>query len=137
MDIKQLGHSLSQKIVQSQRKSREQRLGIRQFEPTCFTFTNNNISKLIQTTVIEPIIKELGRTVEQTITYQCGTSIGFYYLLADNKKFAILYTPNPATGRFFMKRLNSKGMQCAAQELINNTCQITDYLKEFNAPCDQ
>ena len=134
MDIKQISRSLSQIIALNQRKKRAQQLGI---NPFAHTHTSaNDVSRQIQIIVIDPIIKEIYRMVEQNITYQLGTSIGFYYLLANNRKFAVLYIPNPATGRIFMKRLNSNGMQCAPSEEVHNICQITDYLKEFNDSCN-
>lgn len=134
MDIKQLGHLLSLEIIQNQRIIREQQLGIRPFNPN--QITDNDISNQIRTIIIVPIVKELCATTEQNITAQPGTSTGFYYLLANNRKFAILYLPNPDTGKVFMKRLNRNGKQCALSEQVNNTSQIADYLQVFSESCN-
>ena len=134
MDIKQLGQLLSQRIVQNQRMIREQRLGIRPLSHN--PVISKNISSQIRTIVIDPIVKELCTTTGQNITVQHGTSTGFYYFLVEYRKFAVIYLPNPSTGRVFMKRLNSNGQQCASSEEVNNTKQIADYLKEFNESCN-
>ena len=42
------------------------------------------------TDVINPIVKELNEVTGQKITFQIGTSTGFYYLLVDFKKFAVI-----------------------------------------------
>lgn len=89
-----------------------------------------NLSLVISEVVIVPIVNELCRT-GRNITFQFGTSIGFFYMLVDYRKFAVLYIPNPASGQIYIKFLNEKGAQCMPSRLLNDTDQITDYLKSL------
>lgn len=128
MKIQTLSNKLSQLISNANRQKREIRLGI--LPPTHYNQQPNQISELIRITILEPIMKDLRDNTDNTISYQFGTAIGFYYLLVNNKKFAIMYVPNPASGMVFIKYLNKDGHQCTDSRRLNDTYQIIDYLKK-------
>lgn len=127
MKIQTLSNKLRQLIFDAQYQKRKVRLGL--LPPSQYHPQSN--SKLIRINVVEPIVRDLLQNTKENITYQLGISIGFYYLLVNNKKFAIMYVPNPASGSVFIKFLNQKGKQCTASTRLQDTCQIIDYLKEF------
>lgn len=83
MDIRKLGRSLSNKIMQNQREMRDQQIGIRPLSSG--PVTNNDISHLIRTIIMEPLARILRETNGQNMTFHSGTSIGFYYLFVDDK----------------------------------------------------
>lgn len=129
MKIQTLSNKLSQLISDAQRQKRKVRLSI--LSPNQYHPLPNLVPELIRKNIVEPIVKDLLQNIKENITYQLGISIGFYYLLVNNKKFAIMYVPNPASGTVFIKFLNQKGRQCTASTRLQDTCQIIDYLKEF------
>ena len=130
MKTQQLSNKLQQLVSDAYRQERKIRMGIIP-PPTPMKQQSNKISELIYKTVLKPIVNDLCQNSNHTITYQFGTSIGFYYLLVDSKKFAVMYVPNHATGIVFIKYLNHHGNQCTAPVRLTDTCQILDYLKEF------
>ncbi len=129
MKIQMLSNKLSQLISNVHRQKRKVQLGI--LPSNHYDQRLNQIPEIIRINMVEPIVQDLLQNTKESITYQLGTSIGFYYLLANNKKFAIMYIPNPVTGIVFIKFLNQKGMRCTASIRLNDTCQIIDFLKEF------
>lgn len=129
MKIQALSNKLSQLISNAQRQKRKVRLGI--LAPNQYRAQPNQISELIRINMVEPIVRDLQLNTKKNIAYQLGTSIGFYYLLANNKKFAIMCVPNPALGIVSIKFLSQEGKQCTSSTRLYDTCQIIDYLKEF------
>ena len=129
MKIQTLSNKLRQLIFDAQCQKRKVRLGI--LPPNQYHPQHNQIPELIRINMVEPIVRDLQQNTKENIAYQLGISIGFYYLLVNNKKFAIMYVPNPAFGNIFIKFLNQKGRQCTASTRLHDTCQIIDYLKEF------
>lgn len=92
-----------------------------------------NLSQLICETVVQPIVKEVCLVSEHKITFQHGTSTGYFYLLVKYRKFAVLYVPNPASVQIYIKFMNKNGAQCMPAKLLNDTDQITEYLNNFNS----
>lgn len=90
-----------------------------------------NLSQVTSEVVVVPIVNELCRA-GRSITFQFGISTGFFYMMVDYRRFAVLYIPKPALGRIYIKFLNEKGAQCMPSGLLNDTDQITDYLNKFN-----
>ncbi len=130
MKIQKLSNKLSHLISALHHTKRKIQMGI--FPPSVsYTQQYNKMPELIRINMVEPIVQDLRQNTNENISYQLGTSVGFYYLLVNSKKFAIMYIPNPASGAVFIKYLNQKGMQCTASMRLNDTCQIIDYLKEF------
>ena len=107
-------------------KSR-QRQGLRPFRP----HDSNEITHIITNQVISPIIKDLCITTRRRISYQHGSSVGFYYLLVDGRRFTILYIPNPGSGTILLKPLNWHGNQCAPTLPLNDTSVIVALLENF------
>ena len=91
-----------------------------------------NLSQLICKTVVQPIVNQVYQVTGRNITFQYRTSTGYFYLLVKYRKFAVLYTPNPASGQIYIKFLNENGVQCGPARLLNDTDQITDYLNNYN-----
>ena len=131
MKIQKLSNKLSHLISAHHHSKRKIQMGIIPPSVSC-TQQQNKIPELIRINIVEPIVQDLRQNTNEDISYQLGTAIGFYYLLVNTKKFAIMHIPNPASGAVFIKYLNPKGMQCTASVRLNDTCQIIDYLKEFS-----
>lgn len=131
MKIQELSNKLSRLITAHHQSKQKIQMGIIPPSISC-TQQQNKLPELIRTNMVEPIVKDLFQSTNENISYQLGTSVGFYYLLVNSKKFAIMYIPNPASGAVFIKYLNQKEMQCAASVRLIDTCQIIDYLKEFS-----
>lgn len=130
MKLQRLSTKLGQLVSDAYREKRKAQMGII-IPHAPYNRQSNKIPELILKTVLEPIVNDLCQNCNYTITYQFGTSISFYYLLVDSKKFAVMYVPNPATGMIFIKYLNHLGKQCTAPMRLTDTCQILDYIKEF------
>lgn len=125
MNIQSLSCSLRRTITDIEHEKRKLRFGI----VSSLHAVKYNLSQLIADTVVTPIIKELSATTGRNITFQFGTSTGFFYLLVNGKRFAVLYFPNPATGRVFIKSLNGNEKQCRAQASLKDTNQLIEYLQ--------
>lgn len=130
MDIKHLSRQLSNLIVKDEQEKRKQRLGITPLIHRQSVFIST--SQRIQTNLIEPIVKDLCNTTKRIITFNAEISLGYYKLFIDSKSFAIIYIPNPASGKVLIKYLNHNGKQCKQSEPLNNTSQIISYLKEYD-----
>ena len=126
MNLQYLSNELRRHILQLENNKRKYRLGVTLIPP------RDNLPKILRTKVVEPIIRDLCNTTKQNISYRQGTSIGYYYLLINNRRFAIMYIPNPATGKIFIKCLSVHGKQCSTATLLNNISQIINYLNKFN-----
>ena len=113
---------------------RKQRLGIATFNPV---LPKNNVQHLIQTNVIEPIVRELCSTTKENITYQVGLSTGYYKLLINGKPFVVVYIPNLAAGKVYVKFLNYNEKQCAKSIPLINTNQIINHLETYNNSYDK
>lgn len=126
MNIQLLRRSLRRTVADIEREKHKLRLG------DIFSLpVKRNLSQLICDIVVIPIVQELSVTTGKNITYQFGTSTGFFYLLVNGKRFAVLCLPNPATGRAFIKPLNADGKQSGAQTLLYDTNQLIEHLKKL------
>ena len=134
MNIQHLTRRISNLIANRECEIRKQRLGIPPFTPVP---PKNNVQHLIQINVIEPIVRELCNTTKENITYQAGLSIAYYKLLINDKSFVIVYIPNLATGKVYVKFLNHREKQCVKSTPLIDTNQIVDYLKTFNHSHDK
>ena len=129
MNIQHLIRRISNLITNREREMRKQRLGIAPFNPVP---PKNNVQHLIQTNVIEPIVRELCSATKESITYQVGLSTGYYKLLINGKPFIIVYIPNLTAGKVYVKFLNHKEKQCAESAPLIDTSQIVGYLETYN-----
>ena len=130
MNTQQLIRSLRNKVTKREQDKRRHRQGVL---PVVYPARlRENLSNLISRTVVEPIVKAVSEGKGRTVSFQFGTSTGFYYLLIRQKKFAVLYVPNPASGQIFIKFLNVHGAQCTDAKVLNDTDQIVEYLNDFN-----
>lgn len=134
MNIQHLIRRISNLITNREREIRKQRLGIVPFNPVP---PKNNVQHLIQTNVIEPIVRELCSSTKENITIQVGLSTGYYKLLINGKPFVIVYIPNLASGKVYIKFLNHNERQCAKSVPLIDTNQIVDYLETYNNSCDK
>ena len=134
MNIRHLIRRISNLITNREREIRKQRLGIVPFNPVP---PKNNVQHLIQTNVIEPIVRELCSSTKENITIQVGLSTGYYKLLINGKPFVIVYIPNLASGKVYIKFLNHNERQCAKSVPLIDTNQIVDYLETYNNSCDK
>ena len=112
------------KIEQDKNK---QRRGFSPYQP----HTTAKLSRIMTRQVVEPIIKDVSDATKRHISYQYGTVMGFYYLLVDGRKFAVLYIPNPGNGAIFIKSLGANGKQCAPSSTLKDTSLIVDCLHNF------
>ncbi|WP_373155390.1 hypothetical protein [Bacteroides cellulosilyticus] len=134
MNIQHLIRRISNLITNREREIRKQRLGIAPFNPVP---SGNNVQYLIQTNVIEPIVRELCSTTKENITYQVGLATGYYKLLINGKSFVIVYIPNLTASKVYVKFLNHNERQCAKSVPLIDTNQIVDYLETYNNSCDK
>ena len=134
MNIQHLIRRISNLITNREREMRKQRLGITPFNPVS---PKNNVQHLIQTNVIEPIVRELCSATKENITYQAGLSIGYYKLLINGKPFVVVYISNLAAGKVYVKFLNHNEKQCTESVLLIDTNQIIDYLETYNNSYDK
>lgn len=129
MNTQHLARSLREHVTKMEYDKRMVRRGIPYIHLP--TVPRRSLSLVICEMIVLPIVNELCRDTGQIITFQYGTSTGFFYLMLKSRKFAILYIPNPASGQIYIKFLNEKGAQCMPSRLLNDTDQITDYLKSL------
>lgn len=130
MNTQQLIRSLRNKVTKREQDKRKHRRGVL---PVVYPARlRENLSHLISRTVVEPIVKAVNEGRERNVSFQFGTSTGFYYLLVRQRRFAVLYVPNPASGQIFIKFLNVHGAQCTDTKVLNDTNQIVDYLDDFD-----
>lgn len=130
MNTQQLIRSLRNKVSKREQDKRKHRQGVL---PVVYPARlRENLSHLISRTVVQPIVKAVNGSKGRYVSFQFGTSTGFYYLLIRQKRFAILYVPNPASGQIFIKFLNVHGAQCTDAKVLNDTDQIVDYLNGFD-----
>lgn len=132
MKTQQLSNNLRNHAANIMHQKRKLQQGI--IKPLTVSAYQHNIRQYMVTDVINPIVKELNEVTGQKITFQIGTSTGFYYLLVDFKKFAVIYMPNHSTGRIFIKFLNHHGTQCTSARPLDDTCLIIEYLNKFILP---
>lgn len=130
MKTQQLSNNLRNHVANVMQQKRKFQLGI--LKPLIASSSHQQIREIMLTHVVGPIVNDLNEITGKNITFQIGKTSGFFYLLVDLKKFTVLYIPNPSTGRIFVKFLNHHGAQCSSTKPLNNTCQIVDYLNEFN-----
>lgn len=128
MNTQHLSNTLRQLIRKIEHSKKQQRQGLCPYH----SHTATELSQVMTQQVLKPIIEDVSATVKRHISYQYGTSIGFYYLLVDGRKFAVLCIPNPRSGTIFIKPLNSHGKQCAPSSLLKNTSSIVDCLYNFD-----
>ena len=90
----------------------------------------NNIRKIIETKLLEPVVKELCRKTGQDIRYQHYGLEGYFRLLLRGKPFAVISLPNPGNGRVFVKFLDACGKQCSPMKELHNTDVLVSFLRE-------
>lgn len=129
MKTQSLVRSLRELVVSIQLRKQKLRHGL----ITPAIPPRQTLSQLICETVVQPIVKEVCLVSGRKITFQYGTSTGYFYLLVKYRKFAVLYIPNPASGQIYIKFLNENGAQCMPAKLLYDTDQITEYLNNFNS----
>lgn len=127
MDTQPLSNTLRQLVIKIEQDKNKQRRGLFPYQP----HTTTKLSQIMTRQVVEPIIKDVSNTTKRYISYQYGTSMGFYFLLVDGRKFAVLYIPNPGSGAIFIKPLNCHGKQCAPSSSLKDTSSIVDCLHNF------
>lgn len=127
MDIQPLSNTLRQLVMKVKQDKNKQRRGGLPYQP----HTVIKLSQIMARQIVEPIIKDVSNTTQRYISYQHGTSIGFYFLLVDGRKFVVLYIPNPGSGAIFIKPLNCNGKQCAPSSPLKDTSSIVDCLRNF------
>lgn len=59
----------------------------------------------------------------QTNTY------GQFHIIIQEQAFAVIFLPNPGTGRVFIKYLNSNGVQCTALKELWDTEEIAGFIR--------
>ena len=69
-----------------------------------------SVHRIIETVLLVPITDDLYRETGKVIRYR-QTLTGSFTLLYRNRPFAVIFLPNPGTGRVFIKYLNSNGVQ--------------------------
>lgn len=89
MKTQQLSNNLRNHAANIMHQKRKLQQGI--IKPLTVSAYQHNIRQYMVTDVINPIVKELNEVTGQKITFQIETSTGFYYLLVDFKKFAVIY----------------------------------------------
>ena len=88
-----------------------------------------NISQIIQTILIEPIIRELRLRTGKEIGYQHFSFEGYFRLLSDGKPFVVICLPNPGNGRVFVRFLNANGRPCTLLKELRDTHDIISFLQ--------
>ena len=92
-----------------------------------------NTSTLIGQLLIVPACTFLSKATLSAVSCQPGVSPNFFWMLVNNRKFAILSMPNPVNGRAYIQYLNRKGQVCSGMIEIRNSLQpVCDYINQFN-----
>lgn len=129
MNIRHISNNLRRLVMEIEQDKSMQRRGLHPYRQ----HNSNELIRIMTRHVVEPIIKDLCNATGLCISFQHGTSTGFYYLMAKGMKFAILHMPNPANGVILITPLNRHGKQCAPSEPLKDTFRIVDYLNKFNS----
>ena len=87
-----------------------------------------SVHRIIETVLLVPITDDLYRETGKVIRYR-QTLTGSFTLLYRNRPFAVIFLPNPGTGRVFIKYLNSNGVQCTALKELWDTEEIAGFIR--------
>lgn len=88
-----------------------------------------SVHRIIETVLLVPITDDLYRETGKVIRYR-QTLTGSFTLLYRNRPFAVIFLPNPGTGRVFIKYLNSNGVQCTALKELWDTDEIAGFIRQ-------
>ena len=62
--------------------------------------------------------------------FSTGILAHFSISIYRNRPFAVIFLPNPGTGRVFIKYLNSNGVQCTALKELWDTEEIAGFIRQ-------
>ena len=79
--------------------------------------------------LLVPITNDLCRETSKAIRYR-QTLTGSFALLYRDRPFAVIFLPNPGTGRVFIKYLNSNSVQCSALKELRDTDEIAGFIRQ-------
>lgn len=127
MNIQSLCGKLRFKICEAERQKRMWQMGLA--GAMCRPPLPCNISQIIQTILIEPIIRELRLRTGKEIGYQHFSFEGYFRLLSDGKPFVVICLPNPGNGRVFVRFLNANGRPCTLLKELRDTHDIISFLQ--------
>lgn len=88
-----------------------------------------SVPEIIETVLLVPITNDLCRETGKVIRYS-QTLTGNFTLLYRNRPFAVIFLPNPGTGRVFIKYLNPNGVQCTALKELRDTDEIAEFIRQ-------
>lgn len=128
MDIRPLCGRLGLEVCEAERQKRMWQTGL--VQAVRLSPPTNNIRKIIETRLLEPVVRELRRKTGQDIRYQHYGLEGYFRLLLRGKPFAVISLPNPGNGRVFVKFLNACGRQCSPMKELHNTDVLVSFLRE-------
>lgn len=128
MNILPLCGKLSLDICHFERRRRMWQTGLAQ--AMRLSPPSNDILKIIETRLLEPVVKELGRKTGQDIRYRVLSRDTCFHLLCKEREFAIISLPNPSTGRVFIQYLNENARRASPLRELRNTDEISSFLQE-------
>lgn len=128
MNILPLCGKLSLDICDFERRKRMWQTGLAQ--AMRLSPPSNDIRKIIETRLLEPVIRELGRKTGQDIRYRALSRDTSFHLLCKGREFAIICLPNPSTGRVFIQYLNENARRASPLRELRNTDEISSFLRE-------
>ena len=104
MNIQPLCAGLMFKVCDLERRQRMQRMGF----PTApgFRPVREDISGIIETQLLVPLVAELRRITGKPISYSRWGTDGYFRLLTGGRPFVLIFLPNPSTGRVFFRKLS-------------------------------
>ena len=88
-----------------------------------------SVPEIIETLLLVPITNDLCRETSKALRYR-QTLTGSFALLYRDRPFAVIFLPNPGTGRVFIKYLNSNSVQCSALKELRDTDEIAGFIRQ-------
>ncbi|MDB1018577.1 hypothetical protein PL683_01910 [Phocaeicola vulgatus] len=125
MKIHSLCGRLRMRVCDFERRERMWKTGLAQ--AMRLSPPKGSVPEIIETVLLVPITNDLCRKTGKAIRYR-QTLAGSFTLLYGNRPFAVIFLPNPRTGRIFIKYLNSNGVQCTALKELWDTDEIAEFI---------
>ena len=127
MKIHSLCGRLRMQICDFERRERMWKTGLAQ--AMRLSPLKGSVQEIIETLLLVPITNTLCRETGKVIRYR-QTLTGSFTLLYRNRPVAVIFLPNPGTGRVFIKYLNSNGVQCTALKELWDTDEIAGFIRQ-------